>query len=60
MLTLNRLNAVDADRLHRKLGRICEEGLSRRRLRLQSRVFLHLHKVLLHDHLVAQRSAPAA
>lgn len=50
MLTLNRLNAVDADRLRRKLGRASscgEEKLTRRRYRLQCRVFLHLHKALL-------------
>lgn len=39
MLTLNRLDAIDADRLHRKLGRISSLGeeLSRRRYRLQCR-----------------------
>jgi hypothetical protein len=50
MLTLNRLEAIDADRLHRKLGRtllIGAEKLTRRRYRLQCRVFLHLHKALL-------------
>ena len=50
MLTLNRLDAIDADRLHRKLGRIASFGaekLTRRRYRLQCRVFLHLHKALL-------------
>jgi hypothetical protein len=50
MLTLNRLDAIDADRLHRKLGRISSsaaENLTRRRYRLQCRVFLHLHKALL-------------
>ena len=48
MLTLNRLDAVDADRLRRKLGRASgEEKLTRRRYRLQCRVFLHLHKALL-------------
>lgn len=49
MLTLNRLDAIDADRLHRKLGRVSSLGeeLTRRRLRLQCRVFLHLHKALL-------------
>jgi hypothetical protein len=53
MLTLNRLDAFDADRLHRKLGRagrLCEERLARRRYRLQCRVFLHLHKALLRNH----------
>jgi hypothetical protein len=50
MLTLNRLDAIGADRLHRKLGRRSssgEERLTRRRFRLQCRVFLHLHKALL-------------
>jgi hypothetical protein len=50
MLTLNRLDAIDADRLHRKLGRTAlfgAEKLTRRRYRLQCRVFLHLHKALL-------------
>jgi hypothetical protein len=49
MLTLNRLDAVGADRLHRKLGRASSFGaeLTRRRHRLQCRVFLHLHKALL-------------
>ncbi len=50
MLTLNRLDAIGADRLHRKLGRRSssgEERLTRRRYRLQCRVFLHLHKALL-------------
>jgi hypothetical protein len=50
MLTLNRLDAFNADRLHRKLGRACEERLARRRYRLQCRVFLHLHKALLRHH----------
>jgi hypothetical protein len=50
MLTLNRLDAIGADRLHRKLGRTSPFGdvhLTRRRYRLQCRVFLHLHKALL-------------
>ena len=49
MLTLNRLDAINADRLHRKLARVSPLGeeLSRRRVRLQCRVFLHLHKALL-------------
>jgi hypothetical protein len=50
MLTLNRLDAVGADRLHRKLGRLAsfgQENLTRRRYRLQCRVFLHLHRALL-------------
>jgi hypothetical protein len=52
MLTLNRLDALDADRLHRKLGRLSsfDEELTRRRHRLQCRVFLHLHKALLRAH----------
>ncbi len=54
MLTLDRLDAVDADRLYRKLGRACRESLASlasRRHRLQCRVFLHLHKVLLRSHV---------
>ena len=50
MLTLNRLNAIDADRLHRKLTRawyLGGESLANRRHRLRCRVFLHLHKALL-------------
>jgi hypothetical protein len=49
MLTLNRLDAIDADRLHRKLGCLSSSGenLTRHRHRLQCRVFLHLHKALL-------------
>ena len=50
MLTLNRLDAIGADRLHRKLGCIASsdtKNLTRRRYRLQCRVFLHLHKALL-------------
>jgi hypothetical protein len=50
MFTLDRLDAIDADRLYRKLGRACEESLALRRYRLRCRVFLHLHKVLLHSH----------
>ncbi len=56
MLTLNRLDALDADRLHRKLGRATrpgEERLKRRRYRLSCRVFLHLHKALLRHRIVA-------
>ncbi|HLZ00945.1 MAG TPA: hypothetical protein VKR55_02195 [Bradyrhizobium sp.] len=50
MLTLNMLEAIDADRLHRKLShawRSSEERLARRRYRMQCRVYLHLHKALL-------------
>lgn len=50
MLTLNMLEAIDADRLHRKLShawRSSEERLARRRYRMQCRVYLHLHKTLL-------------
>jgi hypothetical protein len=53
MLTLNKLDAIDADRLHRKLGRAwraSDEGLARRRYRLLSRVYLHLHKALMRSH----------
>jgi hypothetical protein len=57
MLTLNRLDAIDADRLHRKLTRawyLGGENLANRRYRLRCRVFLHLHKALLRNHSVAQ------
>jgi len=50
MLTLNRLDAIDAHRLHRKLSqarRGSERHLAHRRYRMQCRVFLHLHKALL-------------
>ncbi|MBV9560069.1 MAG: hypothetical protein JOY90_06345 [Bradyrhizobium sp.] len=53
MLTLSRLDAIDADRLRRKLDRtwrIGKEGLARRRYRLMCRVHLHLHKALMADH----------
>jgi hypothetical protein len=56
MLTLNKLDALDADRLHRKLGRASrpgEERLAHRRYRLSCRVFLHLHKALLRRQIVA-------
>jgi hypothetical protein len=56
MLTLNKLDALDADRLHRKLGRALRRGgerLTRRRYRLSCRVFLHLHKALLRHQIVA-------
>jgi hypothetical protein len=52
MLTLNRLDAIDADRLHRKLGRPSRPGgerLARRRYRLSCGVYLHLHKALLRN-----------
>jgi hypothetical protein len=60
MLTLNRLDAISADRLYRKLGRACEETLARRRQRLQGRVFLHLHRALLRNHSVAELNASAS
>lgn len=47
MFKLDRLDAINADRLYRKLGRACRESLARRRDRLRCRVLLHLHKVLL-------------
>jgi hypothetical protein len=53
MLTLNMLDAIDADRLRRKLGRawrISEEAVARRRYRLLCRVYLHLHKALMRSH----------
>jgi hypothetical protein len=62
MLTLNRLDAIDADRLHRKLTRAWHlggESLANRRYRLRCRVFLHLHKALLRNHAVAQLNMSA-
>jgi hypothetical protein len=56
MLTLNRLDAIDAHRLHRKLShawRISEDHLTRRRYRMQCRVYLHLHKALLRVQAIA-------
>ncbi len=53
MLTLKKLDAIDADRLHRKLSRawrVSEDDVARRRYRLMSRVYLHLHKALMHNH----------
>ena len=50
MLTLNRLDALDADRLRRKLDRawrIGKESVARRRYRLMCKVHLHLHKLLI-------------
>ena len=52
MLTLNRLDASDAHRLHSKLGhawRVSEERLARRRYRILCKVYLHLHKALLRN-----------
>jgi hypothetical protein len=60
MLTLNMLDAIDADRLHRKLGRarrISDEGLARRRYRLLCRVYLHLHKALMRSHRAYELTA---
>jgi hypothetical protein len=56
MLTLNRLDAPGAHRLHRKLGhawRASEERLAHRRYRLLCKVYMHLHKALLRAHRVA-------
>jgi hypothetical protein len=58
LLTLNKLDAIDADRLHRKLGRArraSEEDVARRRYRLMCRVYLHLHRALMHNHQAAAR-----
>jgi hypothetical protein len=58
MLTLNMLNAIDADRLHRKLDRVwrvSDAGLARRRYRLLCRVYLHLHKALMRSHQTVVR-----
>jgi len=56
VLTLNKLDAIDADRLHRKLGRAwraSEEDVVRRRYRLMCRVYLHLHRALMQNHQAA-------
>jgi hypothetical protein len=56
MLTLNRLDASGAHRLHCKLGdawRASEERIARRRYRLLCRVYMHLHKALLRSQAVA-------
>jgi hypothetical protein len=56
MLTLNRLDAIGAHRLHRKLGdawRASEERIARRRYRLLCRVYMHLHTALLRSQAVA-------
>jgi hypothetical protein len=56
MLTLNRLDAIRAHRLHEKLGhawRVSEERLANRRYRLLCKVYLHLHKALLRSQAVA-------
>jgi hypothetical protein len=58
MLTLNMLDAIDADRLYRKLGRawrVSEEAVARRQYRLLSRVYLHLHKALMRSHQTVAR-----
>jgi hypothetical protein len=58
VLTLNRLDAIDADRLHRKLSRAwraSEEDVAHRRHRLMCRVYLHLHRALMHNHQAAAR-----
>ena len=56
MLTLNKLDAIDADRLHRKLATAlpsCDERVNRRRYHLSCRVFLHLHRALLRNRITA-------
>jgi hypothetical protein len=56
MLTLNRLDAITADRLHRKLGRAwrdSEERLAERRYRMLCNVYLHLHRTMLRGQNVA-------
>lgn len=56
MVTLNMLDAVGADRLHRRLSgawRACEDHVARRRYRMQWRVYLYLHKALLRAEPVA-------
>jgi hypothetical protein len=56
VLTLNKLDAIDADRLRRKLDRawrIGKESVARRRYRLMCRVYLHLHKALIYNRTIA-------
>jgi hypothetical protein len=63
MLTLNRLDAINAHRLHRKLAhawRISEDHLTRRRYRMRCRVYLHLHKALLRVQVDFMRAASMA
>lgn len=60
MLTLNRLDAINAHRLHRKLSqawRISEDHLIRRRYRMRCRVYLHLHNALLRVQVDFMRGA---
>ncbi|WP_156928820.1 MULTISPECIES: hypothetical protein [unclassified Bradyrhizobium] len=51
MVTLNKLDSFDADRLHRKLSRMwraaADNRTARRIYRMMSRVYLHLHRKLL-------------
>lgn len=50
MVTLNMLDAEGASRLHRKLagvGRACEDHVTRRRYRMQWRVYMYLYKARL-------------
>jgi hypothetical protein len=56
VLTLNKLDAIDADRLRRKLDhawRIGKASVARRRYRLMCKVHLHLHKALMHGQTIA-------
>ncbi|MEH2517427.1 hypothetical protein V1279_003000 [Bradyrhizobium sp. AZCC 1610] len=53
MLTLRRLDAFDADRLHRKLNRMWREGderMAKRCYRMMCRVYLHLHRTMMVAH----------
>jgi hypothetical protein len=62
MLTLTRLDVLDADRLHRKLTRAWHlggENLANRRYRLRCRVFLHLHRALPRNRGVPHLNMPA-
>jgi hypothetical protein len=56
MLTLNMLDAIGADRLHRRLSDAWCRGqdhVARRRYRMQWRVYIQLHKALLRAQAVA-------
>jgi hypothetical protein len=52
MLTLSKLDAFDADRLHRKLSQMWrtvteDQPKARRVYRMMCRVYPHLHKVMV-------------
>lgn len=56
MVTLNKLDTFDADRLHRKLSRMwrdADDRIAHRVYRMMGRVYLHLHKQMLAQAKVA-------